>query len=270
MLRKLGRSLLASASALVVGSVGVALSEPKLLAKQPSVTSTSSWWRPFGVEIGWFAPQVDTGSLNKSVVTTNPNTESVVESATGINFPLQLPMSASAAAPLYFAGAGVRVKYSIINVYAVGAYFDAQNSYFCGNRASPPGPDVPSAFRIVLAGNVSRVHFIGGMEKSIRPHLRVHGEDALAKLSRLLEDLPASLPKGATLDLHLNRDELTVRANDAILGSVNSAVLCSAISEVYLGQEPISPAAKEQVVAGIAKRFTEKGEYICLEGTAVL
>ena len=78
------------------------------------------------------------------------------------------------------------------------------------------------------------------------------------------------MPKGATLDLHLNRDELTVRANDAILGSVNSAVLCSAISEVYLGQEPISPAAKEQVVAGIAKRFTEKGEYICLEGTAVL
>ena len=29
-------------------------------------------------------------------------------------------------------------------------------------------------------------------------------------------------------------------------------------------------AAKEQVVAGIAKRFTEKGEYICLEGIAVL
>ena len=48
------------------------------------------------------------------------------------------------------------------------------------------------------------------------------------------------------------------------------AALCNAISEVYLGQEPISPAAKAQVVAGIAKRFTEKGEYISLEGTTAI
>ena len=267
MLRKIGRNLLAPSSALVVGGVGVALSQPKVLEKQPSATW---WWRlPFGVD-SWFAPH--DSLLSSSSVTTNPNTESVVESATGIHFPLQLRSPTSAtAAPLYFAGAGVRVKYSIINVYAVGAYFDAKNSYFCGNRTSPPGPDVPSAFRIVLAGDVSRIHFIQGMEKSIRPHLQVQG-DALTKLFRLLEEgLPASLPKGLKLDLHLNRDKLTVHANDAILGSaIDSAVLCNAISEVYLGQEPISPAAKAQVVAGIAKRFTEKGEYICLEGTTAI
>ena len=74
----------------------------------------------------------------------------VTESKTGIAFPAQV-LSPTSGRALSLAGAGVRVKFWVVNVYAVGLYFDAAKLKGQSTSELPPVADVPALVRITLA-----------------------------------------------------------------------------------------------------------------------
>ncbi len=171
----------------------------------------------------------------------------VKEAATGILFP---PLCNG----YYLAGTGVRVKWGLIKVYAVGTYIDplAMSAVKTNDPAIAQAlldPNYPRTIRIVMNRALSIDKYTSAIVEALTP--RMNGED-LDKLDEFKKLNPkVDLVKNAEIEMTIRGDTLLYKNAIGGVGSIRSAVFCRALCDTYYGTDPVSPSHKESVVAGI-------------------
>ena len=225
-------SLLAATSAAVaLGGVSAALAEPE----------------PKRFELARGAAVTDAAPRAPLVATSQAG--AVTESKTGIAFPAQV-LSPTSGRALSLAGAGVRVKFWVVNVYAVGLYFDAAKLKGQSTSELPPVADVPALVRITLAMELPREKYNDAIKEQVEPRMASATADFEAFVN-LSNQLPPTLAKGMAIDLHLDSGTLSLVADEQRVGTVVSSALCNALADVYMGSDPVSPTAKQAAIQGL-------------------
>ncbi|KAL7566533.1 hypothetical protein ACA910_000603 [Epithemia clementina (nom. ined.)] len=175
----------------------------------------------------------------------------VKEKSTGILFP-------QVCSGFDFAGCGVRIKWGLIKVYAVGTYLDriamsaVKNSK---DRAQMEkallDPQYPRTIRIVMARDLSVQKFTSAIVEAVKP--RMNGED-LEKLDEFQKLMPpVDLVKGAEMRMTIRGSELLFQNATGGVGVIRSIVFTRAMCDVFYGADAVSPSHKEAVLEGIGK-----------------
>lgn len=185
----------------------------------------------------------------------------IVESATGISFPLHM-------GSLTATGAGCRYKYGFAKVYAVALFVDAHAAKKTG--ASPDDTlaavlagGIPSAVSIKLARSVGSRDLSDALSDAIAQRIKARAERdsadagadlaALAALGTALTTTPlgATLPLGTEIIFTRKTGGLEVFVNGKSTGVFSSPRLEWAFYDTYLGDAPVVPAARAAFKAGI-------------------
>eukprot|EP00560_Eucampia_antarctica_P006713 CAMPEP_0197824106 /NCGR_PEP_ID=MMETSP1437-20131217/1410_1 /TAXON_ID=49252 ORGANISM="Eucampia antarctica, Strain CCMP1452" /NCGR_SAMPLE_ID=MMETSP1437 /ASSEMBLY_ACC=CAM_ASM_001096 /LENGTH=205 /DNA_ID=CAMNT_0043423607 /DNA_START=229 /DNA_END=846 /DNA_ORIENTATION=+ len=169
------------------------------------------------------------------------------EPATGIMFP-QLCNG------MTFAGCGVRVKWAIIKVYAVGTYVDpiamsaVKKQGEQGITKALLDPHYPRTIRIVMNRNLSIDKYAKVIIEALEP--RMNGED-LEKLEEFKNTIPpVDLIDGAEIEMTIRGDTMLYKNSTGGIGHIKSAVFCRALCDVYYGSDAVSPAHRDDVIKG--------------------
>ena len=172
----------------------------------------------------------------------------LIESATGIAFPATVTSPTGRA--LSLAGAGVRIKFWVVKVYAVGLYFNAAKLKGKSTSELPAVADVPALVRITLAMELPREKYNDAIKEQVEPRMASATADFEAFVN-LSNQLPPTLAKGMAIDLHLDSGTLSLVADEQRVGTVVSSALCDALADVYMGSDPVSPTAKQAAIQGL-------------------
>mmetsp|Transcript_11459 Transcript_11459/g.25539 ORF Transcript_11459/g.25539 Transcript_11459/m.25539 type:complete len:267 (+) Transcript_11459:48-848(+) len=175
----------------------------------------------------------------------------VKEPSTGILFP-QLCNG------LYLAGCGVRAKWGLIKVYAVGTYLDplAMSAVKTSKdkavlQKALLDPTYPRTIRIVMARGLSVDKFTSAIVEAVEP--RMNGKD-LEKLEEFRKLMPpVDLIKGAEMEMTIRGDTLLFKNPTGGVGTIRSRAFTEAMCDVYYGDDAVSPSHKESVLEGIPK-----------------
>jgi hypothetical protein len=174
----------------------------------------------------------------------------VKEKATGILFP-QLCNGFT------LAGCGVRIKYGLIKVYALGSYFDplAMSAIKKADRGSIAqallNPTYPRTIRIVMARGLSMEKFTTAIIEALEPRMKGQDLDRLEEFKKL--NPPLDLVKGAEIQLTIRGDTLLYRNAVGGVGTIRSEVFTTAMCDVFYGEAAVSPTHKDSVLDGIPK-----------------
>lgn len=174
----------------------------------------------------------------------------VKEKSTGILFPQMCNA-------MTLVGTGVRVKYYVAKVYAVGTYVDpiAMNAIKSEGRDAIEkallNPMYPRTIRIVMNRALSIEKYTSAIVESLEP--RMNGQD-LEKLNDFKKlNPPVDLIEGAEMEMTIRGDTLLYKNSTGGVGRIQSQVFCEALCDVYYGKDAVSPSHKESVLEGIAK-----------------
>eukprot|EP00898_Chlorokybus_atmophyticus_P004038 jgi/Chlat1/4635/Chrsp3S05592 len=229
----------------------------------PASTSgkASSW--PFAVlsHIGQ-SKGVDVGAI-------------VRERSTGIPFPKSLHDDCGSVQIL--GGVGMRgkslAKLKTIKIYAFGLYIDPKTlvrelgaKYAGADPASLKNSEafykdlvrrnLDISLRLVIHYNgLSMGDVRGVFEKSLRKRLvkvggNVNGPDL--KTFAGMFDETMKIGRGTTITFRCSSGRLTTHVNGRKLGVINSAPLCRALLDLYVGDQPTSKATKEMFGQSVA------------------
>jgi len=177
----------------------------------------------------------------------------MTEPATGAVFP-----PASADGTLKLAGCGVRVKYYVAKVYAVGVYVPP--SFRLPPGATEPLTAVRAAvasrgadveLRMVMAREVTKHKFVESLDEQIQPRTsRAQSEAFKAAWLAGFEDV---VKNGAAFVLRLKPDGKVIIVDSGGAELVNLVVpeVADALLDVYLGPDAVSPTARDSVLAGL-------------------
>lgn len=161
------------------------------------------------------------------------------ETATGITFPAQVD-------GLPFAGAGVRVKYGFVKVYAVGTY---ANTAGIADMDAFMGPAVDKTIRIVMNRGLSVDKFTAAISEALEP--RMNGKD-LEKLDEFKTlNPPGALLEGAEIIMSLKGDTMYYRSSFGGQGSIKSAVFVAALNDVYFGKSAVSGPQRDMIAKSL-------------------
>ncbi|KAJ8609962.1 hypothetical protein CTAYLR_008077 [Chrysophaeum taylorii] len=201
------------------------------LADEAKLRQKKSWW--------WGPPPKENATHLKDL-------EAVVvtEKRTGVEFLDHLD-------GLKLAGCGVRAKFGVVPVYAVGFY--ASPAY----RSDDIDPisalgDVPAALRITLVRHLDASTFV----KAIEDQLATRVSDAAqlkAFVDACVASLPAAMVPGTTTTLGLEPSgQVTVTSDASKTTALFAPQVAAALLDVYLGPNAVSPAARDAILKGLA------------------
>lgn len=176
------------------------------------------------------------------------------------------------------AGVGVRSKkiagVKSINVYALGLYVDvpaakaalrsyrgkspealARDQSFYDALVKADGVDKTLHMSIAF-GRISSQQFWEAMRAQLAGPMAQAGADAeLQQFAKTFEGL--KLRKGMPLSFCISKDSLTSKIDGKLAGTIRSRALCEAVLGVYLGRDPVSPDAKQNIGSGLATMLAE-------------
>lgn len=175
--------------------------------------------------------------------------KSFKEPKTGINFP-------ELCNGMQFVGCGVRVKYGLVKVYAVGTYMDP----IAMNAIKKQGPKTiekalidpmyPRTIRVVMNRDLSIDKYNAAIVEALRP--RMNGQD-LESLERFKKmNPPIDLVEGAVLEMTVRGNTMLYKNSTGGVDQIQSEVFCRALCDVYYGNDPVSVGHKNEVVKGVA------------------
>ena len=200
--------------------------------------------------------------------------ETVRERESGVTFPLALTPP-GAATPHWLMGTGIRRRTIFrVKVYAFGLYVDADAARaaladFAGATAEALGRDrrftrrlldldFGMALRLVMTRTVSGGDVADAFDEALRPRLPRAGRnpdgDAAAALARLRGYLNVDeVRRDAEIVFSCGpAGRLAMTVDGAERPPIESRVLCRALFDVYLGDDPIERDGKRNIVAGFA------------------
>jgi len=174
--------------------------------------------------------------------------EPTKEASTGILFPRLCNA-------LTFVGCGVRVKWRFVKVYAVGTYIDPiamqgiQKEDISSIEKALLNPMYPRTIRIVMNRALSIDKFTSGIMESLEPRMRGKDLDKLEEFKKLNPNV--DLLEGSEMEMTIRGDTMLFKNAMGVVGVIRSQVFCDALCHVYFGNDPVSPAHKDQVIKGI-------------------
>jgi len=170
------------------------------------------------------------------------------EKSTGILFPELVNA-------MTFVGCGVRVKWGLIKVYAVGTYIDPVAFDYVRHQGDYEivsallDPKYPRTIRIVMNRSLSNAKFVNAMIESLEPRMNGEDLDKLEEFKKLLP--PGDLVSGAVLEMTIRGDTLLLKNSIGAVGAINSNVFCKAMCNVYYGDDAVSAGHRDDAVKGI-------------------
>jgi len=154
-----------------------------------------------------------------------------------------------------FVGCGVRVKWRVVKVYAVGTYVDptafrmTENDNDQAVSKALLDPVNPRTIRVVMNRAVSMDKYVAAIVEALKP--RMNGQD-LEKLEEFKKlNPPGDLAEGSVMEMTIRGDTLLYRNNAGTVGAIRSMVFTRAMCDVYYGDNAVSPAHKDDVIKGI-------------------
>ncbi|GHP02855.1 hypothetical protein PPROV_000161000 [Pycnococcus provasolii] len=155
-------------------------------------------------------------------------------------------------------GAGVRVKKIgpvRVKVYAVALYVDANGAKAANDAENLMTGSYERKVVVKLVRNVKADTFWGALADALRPRMGAkafEGSEASKKLKDFFHEA-GKLENGSAVTLHWKKpSELCVGANGKKV-SIASKELATALFDVYLGKDPVSPPALKSFKEGIQK-----------------
>lgn len=155
-------------------------------------------------------------------------------------------------------GAGVRVKKIgpvRVKVYAVALYVDANGAKAANDAENLMTGSYERKVVVKLVRNVKADTFWGALADALRPRMGAkafEGSEASKKLKDFFHEA-GKLENGSAVTLHWKQpSELCVGANGKKV-SIASKELATALFDVYLGKDPVSPPALKSFKEGIQK-----------------
>lgn len=169
-------------------------------------------------------------------------------------------------------GVGVRKKYQVFNVYALGFYANPDDFHFDLDQDQDQGirdnstanvkeekqaalldPHKHRILRIVMNRQLTMDAVISALMDALEP--RMNGKDlwALDEFSKLRNY--GSLQPGEEIILTIQGENIECRCSNGGTSVVHSEVFTRAVCDIYFGDDPISPAAKASVMAGISSEL---------------
>lgn len=154
-----------------------------------------------------------------------------------------------------FTGAGVRVKWHFVKVYAVGTYMDPvamaavkkesnTNIYKALND-----PMYPRTIRIVLNRTVSSQKYLDAIVEALEPRMNGQDLDKIEEFKQL--NPPGDMVEGSEVQMTIRGDSFLYRNAAGTVGHIKSEVFTRAICDLYYGSDPASPDHKTAVIEGI-------------------
>jgi len=171
-----------------------------------------------------------------------------------------------------------KVAFVSVKVYAVALYVESgvrpalaswrgqpvsnlsNSSAFFNSVLNAP---VQKALQLVLVRDITGSQFWGALDEALRPRLRAAnagaaGDQALAELAKVFQTRPLKSDTTITLNwVHPSTLQVAVASNPSatatLAASIDNRALVSSIFDIYVGDQPISPGAKSQFAAGLAR-----------------
>lgn len=170
------------------------------------------------------------------------------EKSTGIMFP-QLCNG------MTFVGCGVRIKYGFVKVYAVGTYMDpiamaaVKKQGSKGVEKALLDPTYPRTIRIVMNRGLSIEKYTAAIVEALGPRMNGEDLDKLEEFKKL--NPPVDLVEGAEMEMTVRGNIMLYKNSLGGVGQIDSKVFCTALCDVYYGNDPVSPGHKEEVIKGV-------------------
>ena len=201
--------------------------------------------------------------------------DTVRERESGTLFPVALTPPGEAT-PHWLMGTGIRQRTIFrVNVYAFGLYVDADRaraalSEFAGATAEALGwderftrrlldLDFGMALRLVMTRTVDGGDIADAFDDALRPRMPrpgrgPDGDAAVTALARLRGYLDVDeVRRGAEIVFSCGPARpLAMTVDGAQRPPIESRVLCRALFDVYLGEDPIEPDGRRNLIAGFA------------------
>jgi hypothetical protein len=204
--------------------------------------------------------------------------EEIVEPTTGMTFPSSLEEGR------LFTGAGLRKKSILglkkINVYTYGVYVDpASLKSELGDNYSGVDPEelrkdeeffndimereVGLTVRLVIVYGSLKIGSVrSAFEESVGSRIKKFGgaenRELLNSFTGAFTD-DIKLPKGTTIDLtRLPGNTLQTKINGEQVGSVESALVCRSLFDLYIGDDPFDKDAKKSIGSSMASLLSEQ------------
>tara|TARA_B110000971_G_scaffold185459_1_gene193663 strand:+ start:275 stop:724 length:450 start_codon:yes stop_codon:yes gene_type:complete len=140
-----------------------------------------------------------------------------------------------------FIGAGVRVKYGFVKVYAVGVYSSAKS------QPELLAANTDKSLRIVMNMNLSVDKYTAAIMEALTPRMNGQDMDKLEEFKSL--NPPGELVQGTEMVMTIKGDTMHYRSTTGGGGKIVSQVFCNALCDTFLGASPVSPGLKSAVVA---------------------
>lgn len=199
--------------------------------------------------------------------------ESVREPVSGVAFPLALTPPGGAT-PHWLMGTGIRQRTIFrVKVYTFGLYVDADAARtalaaFAGATAEALGRDrrftrrlldldFGMALRLVMTRTVGGADVAEAFDDALRPRMPRAGagaDDAAEALARLRGHLDVEeVRRDAEMVFSCGpAGRLAMTVDGAERPPFESRALCRALFDVYLGEDPIEPDGRRNLIAGFA------------------
>lgn len=146
---------------------------------------------------------------------------------------------------LRLAGGGVRTKFGFINVYAVGLY---TSPWYKGDLRQ-----VDTQLRFALLRDLDNKTFVDAIETQLK--LRVKDDDQIDRfVTCCRSQLPGLMPASFATALHLDpAGHVHLAVGDDIVGSVFAPDVADALLDVYIGDNAVSPSARDNILGGLVR-----------------
>ena len=177
--------------------------------------------------------------------------EPMKEPRTGVLFP-----AANVQGSLKLAGCGVRSKYGIVPVYAVGLYAHPDFKVAEGAdvlaalRAAVANDKLTNEIRLTLVRDVGAATFVKALEEQVLPRSSKQQCDLFSTTCQA--GLADTIKDKTTLVLRLKPDgTIDLLSEGALVASVQVPEVADALLDVYVGPDAVSPAARDSICAGL-------------------
>lgn len=174
----------------------------------------------------------------------------VKEPKTGILFP-------ELCNGMHLVGCGVRVKFGLVKVYAVGTYMDpiAMSAVKTqGSKAIAKAlvdPMYPRSIRIVMNRGLSIDKYNNAIVEALRPRMNGVDLECLEKFKKM--NPPIDLVEGAVMEMTIRGNTMLYRNCTGGIDQIQSDVFCRALCDIYYGEDPVSLGHKKEVLVGVEK-----------------
>lgn len=183
-----------------------------------------------------------------------------VEPNTGLTFKGEFCSRANQRVCPSFAGRGARLKNIAgikVKVYAAGIFVDEKvarskvkaNSHVTPTKTIASSNDIEKTIQLIFARGVKGPTVLAALDERLKPTLE--GTAELTAFRELFKDV--LLEKGQELSFTADRGVLTTKKNNKTIGAINSAPLCCALFDIYLGDDPVIKELKNEVAINMSK-----------------